>query len=81
MALKVEKDGQVKFIMAAGDDYVMSSMPEEDALRMMQSAKKRKRTDLFPEYPLCINEKYYFPEAEEVEEGAEAEETPKKQKR
>ena len=75
MALKV-KDGQVKFIMAAGnDDFVMSSMPEEDALRIMQSAKKRKRTDLFPEYPLCINEKYYFPEAEEVEEVAEAEET------
>ena len=78
MALKV-KDGQVKFIMAAGnDDFVMSSMTEEEATKLIVVAKKKKRTDLFPEYPLCINDKYYLPEVDETED---AEEKPKKQKR
>ena len=77
MALKVI-GGQVKFIMAAGDDYVMSSMTEEEATKLIVAAKKKKRTDLFPEYPFCINDKYYLPEVDETED---AEEKPKKQKR
>ena len=80
MALK-STDGTVKFIMAAGNDFVMSSMTEEAANELIATAKKKEKSDLFLEYPLCVNDKYYLPVFDDAKEAETEEKKPKKQKR
>lgn len=52
-------NGKVPYIMAAGKDFVSGEMPQEAAKQLCSSGVKT-TSDLFPDYPICVNEKFYF---------------------
>lgn len=52
-------NGKVPYIMAAGKDFVRGEMPLEAAKRLYASGAKT-TSDLFPDYPICVDEKFYF---------------------
>ena len=54
-----EIKGEVNFIMPAGSDFVASTMPFGQAIGIC-NAGKVEESDKFPDYPICVNGKYYF---------------------
>lgn len=52
-------DGKVPYIMAAGKDFVSDEMSlaaaEQICSRGTQTASK-----LFPDFPICVDDKFYF---------------------
>ena len=52
-------NGKVPYIMAAGKDFVKDEMSlaaaEQICARGTQTASKR-----FPDFPLCVDDKFYF---------------------
>ena len=53
-------DGKVRYIMAAGKDFVNDEMSlmaaEQICSRGTQTTSK-----LFPDYPICVDDKFFFP--------------------
>lgn len=52
-------DGKVSYLMIAGRYTVEAEMPLESAERMC--AKGAKVSDRFPDYPICVDDKFFFP--------------------
>ena len=61
------KDGQVEFIMKAGNDFVKSKMPFSEAQKIIDEAKTTEKSRKFSGFKTLINGTYYFP----VEKNAE----------
>jgi hypothetical protein len=76
MTLRSE-NGMVDFIMATGKDFVKNTMPENAALDLIENGKTE-ITDTHKGFPLCVDDKYYFPE---VPEPAEVTKPTSKKKR
>ena len=53
------KDGKVGFIMATGDDFVRNEMGVNAANAIIEKGKVTEST-LFKDYPLCVDDKYFF---------------------
>lgn len=59
MTFQITKENKVPYIMVAGADYVTGEMPLTEAQRLYDEGKKR-ASNRFPGYPVCVNEKYFF---------------------
>ena len=59
MKLK-SKDGQVEYLMQAGAEVVWSRMPEEKAQKMIENGET-KQSKRYKGFPLCVDDKFYFP--------------------
>ena len=58
MKLK-EVNGKVSFIMKAGKEFVKNEMPVAEAEKFVKNGKVSE-SDMFKDYPLCVNDTYYF---------------------
>lgn len=58
------KTERVDYLMKAGNDVVKSSMPR-DLMKTMTECSSVEMSEEFKDYPLCVNEKYYFPDIRE----------------
>lgn len=54
------KDGQVEFIMKAGNDFVKSQMPLSEAQKIVDNAKTVETSRKFDGFKLLIDKTYYF---------------------
>lgn len=54
-----KKTGNVPFIMVTGKDFVRDEMPLDKAEKIYENGKKR-ASNRFPGYPVCVDEKYFF---------------------
>lgn len=54
-------DGKVPYIMAAGKDFVKDEMSLAAAERICANGRK-KISKRFPDFPICIDNKFYFAE-------------------
>lgn len=61
--LKQDKDGNVNFLLRSGEDFVRSKMSFNVACMMLKKAKKTKSP--FDEYPIAINDEWFFEGVEE----------------
>lgn len=52
---------EVKYLMLAGNDVVESTMLSGNARRLIDEAESVKTSSRFPEFPVCVNEKFFFP--------------------
>ena len=59
MKLKSE-NGMVEFIMKTGKDFVKSKT-SESAATIIIAMGKTEMTDTHKSFPLCVDDKYYFP--------------------
>lgn len=59
MTFQITNENKVPYIMVAGTDYVTGEMPLSEAQRLYDEGKKR-ASNRFPGYPVCVNEKYFF---------------------
>lgn len=55
----IVNNGKVSYIMVAGSDFVTSEMSEEAANKLLTEGKKR-ASNRFPGYPVCVDSKYFF---------------------
>ena len=55
----VNNNGKVPYIMAAGADYVSGNMPIDEAQKLYDNGKRR-ASNRFPGYPICVNNKFFF---------------------
>lgn len=58
MTLK-EVNGKVSFVMKAGKDFVKNEMPAAQAQKLIDNGKITE-SDKFADYPVCVNDAYYF---------------------
>ena len=65
-------NGVVEYLMKTGNDMVKACMPEEAAQKMVDEADLCEITDTFSDFPLCVNEQYYFPVVKEPEKAPKA---------
>ena len=72
--------GKVSYLMSAGEHMVRGVMSEVGALNMMTNGTLSDVTEKYPETPICVGDKYYFP-GKVTEEGEEIPEKPKKAKK
>lgn len=76
--LKKSDNDEVKVVMLAGSDYVVSSMPEGRAIGIIESAEKIEKSDKFDGFGISVDEgKYYFAGTVKADEEKSADE-PKK---
>lgn len=61
----VVTDGQVEYLMKTGNDVVKGRTFEGNVRRMIEQAITKEITHDYPGFPLCINNKFYFPEVPE----------------
>ena len=54
-------DGKVPYIMVAGKDFVKNEMPQVVAKRICANGRKT-ISKSFPDFPICIDNKFYFVE-------------------
>lgn len=58
--MKFEIDnGSVPYVMTAGQDFVSGKMPLTEA-QAIYDAGKRRASNRFPGYPVCVDNKYFF---------------------
>lgn len=55
----VNNNGKVPYIMVAGADHVSGEMPIAAAKQIYNEGKKR-ASNRFPGYPVCVDGKYFF---------------------
>lgn len=53
-----------KYIMKAGKDFVLSEMTQKTADILIENGKQTE-SKRFKDYPICIDNKYYFPRKEQ----------------
>lgn len=61
------KDGQVEFIMKAGNDFVKSKMPLSEAQKIIDEAKTTEKSRKFDGFKTLIDGIYYLPIEKTVE--------------
>ena len=59
MDLKVNKNGQVEFIMRAGKDFVAGTLSEQAVQTIMKNGKVTE-SDQFKNYPIAVDDTYFF---------------------
>ena len=62
----ISKNNQVDFIMKAGNDFVKSQMPLEEAQRIINEAKTVDSSRKFNGFNTVVDKMYYFPMEREV---------------
>lgn len=62
----ISKNNQVDFIMKAGNDFVKSQMPLNEAQRIINEAKTVDSSRKFNGFNTVVDKMYYFPMEREV---------------
>lgn len=62
----ISKNNQVDFIMKAGNDFVKSQMPLEEAQKIISGAKSVDSSRKFNGFNTVVDKMYYFPMEREV---------------
>lgn len=62
----ISKNNQVDFIMKAGNDFVKSQMPLDEAQKIINKAKTVDSSRKFNGFNTVIDKMYYFPMEREV---------------
>lgn len=62
----ISKNNQVDFIMKAGNDFVKSQMPLEEAQKIINKAKTIDSSRKFNGFNTVVDKMYYFPMEREV---------------
>ena len=62
----ISKNNQVEFIMKAGNDFVKSQMPLNEAQRIINEAKTVNSSRKFNGFNTVVDKMYYFPTEREV---------------
>ena len=62
----ISKNNQVDFIMKAGNDFVKTKMPLEEAQRIINEAKTVDSSRKFNGFNTVVDKMYYFPMEREV---------------
>lgn len=57
----ISKNNQVDFIMKAGNDFVKSQMPLNEAQKIINEAKTVDSSRKFNGFNTVVNKMYYFP--------------------
>ena len=65
MNLKI-KDGKVQYLYQAGKDMVSATMDAEVAKRIVTGGKSKEMTQDHPDYPLCVDQVWFFPVEDET---------------
>lgn len=63
------KNGKVPYVMVAGQDHVTGEMPLAEVERIYANGKKR-ASNLFDGFPICVDNQYFFAGTSEVKTGA-----------
>lgn len=62
----ISKNNQVDFIMKAGNDFVKSQMPLDEAQKIIDKAKTVDSSRKFNGFNTVVDKLYYFPMEREV---------------
>lgn len=62
----ISKNNQVDFIMKAGNDFVKSQMPLDEAQKIINEAKTVDTSRKFNGFNTVVDKMYYFPMEREV---------------
>lgn len=62
----ISKNNQVDFIMKAGNDFVKSQMPLDEAQKIINEAKTVDSSRKFNGFDTVVDKMYYFPMEREV---------------
>lgn len=62
----ISKNNQVDFIMKAGNDFVKSQMPLDEAQKIINEAKTVDSSRKFNGFNTVVDKMYYFPMEREV---------------
>lgn len=62
----ISKNNQVDFIMKAGNDFVKSQMPLEEAQKIINDAKTVDSSRKFNGFNIVVDKMYYFPTEREA---------------
>lgn len=62
----ISKNNQVDFIMKAGNDFVKSQMPLEEAQKIISGAKTIDSSRKFNGFNTVVDKMYYFPTEREA---------------
>lgn len=62
----ISKNNQVDFIMKAGNDFVKSQMPLDEAQKIINKAKTVDSSRKFNGFNTVVDKLYYFPMEREV---------------
>lgn len=62
----ISKNNQVDFIMKAGNDFVKSQMPLDEAQKIISKAKTVDSSRKFNGFNTVVDKMYYFPMEREV---------------
>lgn len=62
----ISKNNQVDFIMKAGNDFVKSQMPLDEAQKIISGAKSVDSSRKFNGFNTVVDKMYYFPMEREV---------------
>lgn len=62
----ISKNNQVDFIMKAGNDFVKSQMPLEEAQKIISRAKTVDSSRKFSGFNTVVDKMYYFPTEREA---------------
>lgn len=62
----ISKNNQVDFIMKAGNDFVKSQMPLDEAQKIIDKAKTVDSSRKFNGFNTVVDKMYYFPMEREV---------------
>lgn len=62
----ISKNNQVDFIMKAGNDFVKSQMPLDEAQKIINEAKTVDSSRKFDGFNTVVDKLYYFPMEREV---------------
>ena len=62
----ISKNNQVDFIMKAGNDFVKSQMPLNEAQKIINEAKTVDSSRKFNGFNTVVDKMYYFPMEREV---------------
>lgn len=62
----ISKNNQVDFIMKAGNDFVKSQMPLDEAQKIINKAKTVDSSRKFDGFNTVVDKLYYFPMEREV---------------
>lgn len=62
----ISKNNQVDFIMKAGNDFVKSQMPLDEAQKIINKAKTVDSSRKFNGFNTVVDKMYYFPMEREV---------------